>query len=43
VSSVASQVIGNARLVLDAVKAVSDGLIRGELPKMLGITNNATE
>jgi hypothetical protein len=36
ISTVATQIINNARLVLDATKAVNDGLIKSP-PKMLGL------
>ncbi len=36
ISNVATQIISNAKLVLDATKAVSDGLIESP-PKMLGL------
>jgi len=36
VAGVASQIIGNAKLALEAQRALSDGLIRGSLPKMIG-------
>ena len=35
-SFVASQIIGNAKLALDACKAINDGLIKSA-PKMLGV------
>ncbi len=37
VASVATQIIDNAKLVLDAQKAVGDGLIRS-VPEVLGVT-----
>lgn len=43
VAGVANQIIGNANLVFQASKALSDGLIRGSLPKMLGVTDDAKE
>jgi hypothetical protein len=39
VGSIAVQIIGNARLALDAKVAISEGLIK-DAPKMLGIVND---
>lgn len=40
VTGVAREIILNARLALDAAKAKSDGLLRGELPLMIGTEEN---
>lgn len=37
ITFVAKEIISNARLALDGAKAKSDGLLRGELPKMIGM------
>jgi len=42
-TGVARHIIENARLALDAAKAMSDGLIRGELPKMIGAPGEEKE
>lgn len=43
VTGVAGQIIGNAKLALEAQKALSDGLIRGNLPKMLRMETDEHE
>lgn len=44
ITGVANQIVNNARLVLEAQKALSDGLIRtGKSPYMLGMIGEVKE